>query len=257
MHRFFIPPSETQTRPLMLSGPEAHHALHVVRVRRGQTVQVLDGAGNQFECEVLSADRYTVTLDIRNAKFFPPSSYEFTLIQAVTKGKTMDRIVQKATELGATRIVPVLAERSVAHLDQDDAREKAGKWQATAVEAIKQCGRAWAPRIEIPLSIPAYLEKRESFDLAFLASLEADRRHPRECFLQDSSEHRGQPAKLAAWVGPEGDFTREETERIRRSGAQPVSLGPAILRSETAALYLAAIVSYEMQARNLSSPGSP
>ena len=109
MHRFYLPPSVCQNSSLTLSEREAHHALDVLRVRRGERVVVLDGAGHEFLCEVREIERRAATLAVLQKNPIAPLPYQLTLLQAITKGKTMDLIVEKATELGAHRIVPILS----------------------------------------------------------------------------------------------------------------------------------------------------
>ncbi|MEY2465937.1 MAG: rRNA (uracil1498-N3)-methyltransferase, partial [Verrucomicrobiota bacterium] len=159
MHRFFLPASECKAGPLMLSGREAHHALHVLRIRRGERVTVLDGAGGEFICDVQDFDRDKVQLIAAEKNFIPPLPCQITLLQAVPKGKIIESIIQKAVELGAARIVPILSERVVTQLDAKDAENKREKWQQVAIEAIKQCGAAWLPKIETPQTIEEFLKR--------------------------------------------------------------------------------------------------
>src|SRR5204863_8319856 len=133
--------------------------------------------------------------------------YAVTLLQALTKGRTMELIVQKATELGAHRIVPILSERSVIHIDADDAANKMDKWEATAIEAIKQCGCPWLPRVELPQTPQAFLARDDKFELSLITSLQGDARHPGVHFQSFLAECRRRPASVCVWVGPEGDFT--------------------------------------------------
>ncbi len=246
MHRFYVPPSECQRNPVVLNDREAHHALNVLRIQLGERVVVLNGAGDEFLCEVLQAGRRQVSLRVLQKNSHPPLPYEITLIQAVIKGKTMDLIVQKAAELGARRIVPVLSERTVARIETDGADTKAEKWRETAIEAIKQCGSAWLPRIDSPVTPQAFLGRNEHFELSLVASLQGEARHPREHFLSFVAEHQRLPASSSVWVGPEGDFTPAEINAMRASGALPITLGRLVLRSETAAIYCLAVISYEL-----------
>jgi 16S rRNA (uracil1498-N3)-methyltransferase len=247
MHRFYLPPSACQDSTLTLSERDAHHAVEVLRLRRGERVVVLDGAGREFLCEVRAVERRAVTLAVTQQNPIPPLPYQVTLLQAVPKGKTMDLIVEKATELGAHRIVPILSERTVAQVPAEAAAAKLEKWQTTAIEAIKQCGSAWLPRVEAPLTPAAFLARGERFDLQFIASLQPDGRHPREHFQNFVAERQALPKCLALWIGPEGDFTPAELNTIKAAGAMPITLGPLVLRSETAAIYALAVVSYELQ----------
>jgi len=247
MHRFYLPPAACQQQPLTLSGREAHHALNVLRIRPGERVAVLNGAGEEFLCEVQEARRREVTLKLVQTHTLAPLPYAVTLLQAVTKGKMMEVIVQKATELGAHRIVPILSARSVAHIEEGDAANKTEKWKATAIEAIKQCGCAWLPRVEPPQTPQGFLARGDKCELSLIASLQRDARHPREYFESFMAESKRRPASVGVWVGPEGDFTPAEFNAVRASGALPITLGELVLRSETAAIYCLSIINYELQ----------
>ena len=246
MHRFYIPPRDCAGNRLRLEGREAHHALNVLRLRHGETVTVLDGVGHEFLCEVENPTRQVVTLLVRNQNFIPPLPCQITLIQALPKGKIMDSIVQKAVELGAQRVIPILAERVVSQLDEDGAEGKREKWQQVAIEAIKQSGAAWLPKVEAPLSVEPFLARREPFDLLLVGSLQKERQHPRECLRDYHAKHGTPPKNIGIWVGPEGDFTREELAAIQAAGAKPISLGRLVLRVETAAIYCLSILNYEL-----------
>jgi 16S rRNA (uracil1498-N3)-methyltransferase len=247
MHRFYLPPAECQKEPLALSERESHHAVNVLRIRPHERVVVLSGAGDEFLCEVRETGRRNVTLMVLQKNRIPPLPCQVTLAQAVTRGKTMEMIVQKATELGAHRIVPILSGRTVAQVKSEAARTRLEKWAATAVEAIKQCGSAWLPHIEWPLSPQEFLLRAETFDLPLIATLQSDARHPRERFDSFRSERKRSPGSICVWVGPEGDFTPAEINSVRAAGALPITLGPLVLRSETAAIYCLSVINYELQ----------
>jgi len=232
---------------LTLSAREAHHALNVLRIRPGERVVVLNGAGEELLCEVQEATRRAVTLQVVQTHTLARLPYTVTLLQALTKGRTMELIVQKATELGTHRIVPILSARSVAHIEKNGAANKMDKLKATAIEAIKQCGCAWLPRVEPPQTPQAFLARGDKFELSLIASLQRDARHPREHFESFLAECKRRPASVCVWVGPEGDFTPAEYNAIRASGALPITLGPLVLRSETAAIYCLSIINYELQ----------
>jgi 16S rRNA (uracil1498-N3)-methyltransferase len=245
-HRFYLPPDQCRGRPLRLAGSEGHHALHVLRVRVGDRVTILDGAGQEFLCAVTGVEDNQVGLNILETHSHPPPPCELMLLQALPKGKLIDSIIQKATELGAARIVPLLSERVVVHLDAADASHKAQKWQAVAVEAIKQCGATWLPKVELPVTPKQFLARGERFELSLIGSLQPDARHPRLYLDAFRSEHRRNPTSLAVWVGPEGDFTLEEIQRVQAAGAKPISLGPLVLRADTAAFYCLSVLNYEL-----------
>jgi len=246
MHRFYLPPAQCVGDHLRLTDREAHHALHVLRLRSGETVSVLDGAGHAMECEVAGLTRTEVALKVRSRNFIPPLPCQITLIQALPKGKIIEAIIQKAVELGAHRVIPILSERVVSQLDVDGAEGKREKWQQVAVEAIKQSGAAWLPTVAAPVPLARYLAQPEVFDLALIGSLQPERRHPREC-LSDYQLRQGRPpASAGVWVGPEGDFTPAEVTAIQAAGAQPITLGRLVLRVETAAIYCLSILNYEL-----------
>lgn len=248
MHRFYLPPDQCAGSTLRLVDREAHHAADVLRLRKGDAVVVLDGAGHEFSCTVQEAKRKEVWLAVDDKKFTHPLPWRLTLLQAIPKGKLFDFIIEKATELGAARIVPLVSERVIARPDAQEAQAKAEKWQHTAIEAIKQCGQPWLPRVETPVSPKEFLARGEKFDLALVGSLQADARHARSYFEAFFAANQRQPQSLAIWVGPEGDFSPGEMEAIKSAGARPITLGSLVLRCETAAMAMMTLVNYELQA---------
>ena len=252
MHRFHLPPSECRGETLTLAGAEAYHALRVLRVQDGERVTVLDGAGAILNCEVTGHTRDTLALRVRERNSAAPLPCAITLLVGVPKGKIIESIIQKATELGVTRIVPLLSERVVTQLDADGAEAKAEKWQHIALEAIKQCGSPWLPRVELPMTPGAFLAQGEKNNLALVGSLEPGSRHPRVWFEEFFAAHKKLPASIAVWIGPEGDFTAAEYAAIQKSGARPITLGPLVLRVETAAAYGLSVVNYELRAERPS-----
>jgi 16S rRNA (uracil1498-N3)-methyltransferase len=246
MHRFYLPSSNCQGATLTLTDREAHHAAQVLRVRSGESVVVLDGAGYEFFCEVGDVSKKIVLLNVRQKSFTAPLPYKITLLQAIPKGKIFESIIQKATELGVARIVPVLSERVITHLDEESSADKLEKWRLTTIEAIKQCGQPWLPQTDPPLTPKAFLERHEKFDLSLIGSLQNDSRHPREYFETFVAENRRRPQSICIWVGPEGDFTLPEIETIKSAGVFPITLGRLVLRCETAAIYCLSVLNYEL-----------
>lgn len=254
MHRFYLPPDACRQDPLVLSGREAHHALHVLRLRRQDRITVLDGAGTAVEGEIIETGREQVVLKVLRKETFPARPWQLTLFQAPPKGKTFETIIQKATELGVSRIVPVLTERVVAQVAPGEASHKADKWTVFAVEAIKQCGWPWLPEVLPPMPLEECLANLPAAELSLVASLQGEARHAREYFDRFEAQHRRKPESVAIWIGPEGDFTAEEVGRIRGAGALPITLGPTVLRADTAAICALSIVSYELAASGRGRP---
>jgi 16S rRNA (uracil1498-N3)-methyltransferase len=248
MHRFYLPPESCAGDLLLLDDHEAHHALHVLRLKQGDQAVVLDGAGDEFFCEVENATRSSLTLRVKRKNCIPPPPCSITLLVGIPKAKIIESIIQKSVELGAKRIAPLLTERVVTHIDlaSRDAEHKREKWQQVAIEAIKQCGAAWLPKIEAPMTIENFLARKEKFDLALVGSLQKERRHPRDIFHEFGKNNGRLPKSVAVWIGPEGDFTLDELQTIQNSGAQPISLGNLVLRVETAAIYCLSILNYEL-----------
>ena len=247
MHRFFLPLEKCRSRPLRLDGREAHHALHVLRLKRGDHVTVLDGAGTTILCDIESTAKDSLALAVQETISTPALPCPITLLVAVPKGKIIEDIIQKSVELGVQHVVPLLTERVVTHLDEAGAKAKQEKWQQVAVEAIKQCGAAWLPTVDVPQTIPAFLKRDEKFDLALVGSLQTERRHPREWISDFHRQHGRPPGSAAVWIGPEGDFTLAELQAIEAAGAKPITLGNLTLRVETAAVYCLSFLNYELR----------
>lgn len=246
MHRFFLPPEQAQGDPLRLDRRESHHALDVLRLRQNDRVEVLDGAGSVISAEVAEPDRHNLTLTVIDRVIRPPSPCRLTLIQAIPKGKTFDTIVQKATELGAHAVAPLLTERTEVHIDPSNVPAKVDKWRQTAIESIKQCGLPWLPRLDPPIRLRDLLQRNPAFDLQFIASLASGALHPRRFFEDRSRLGLPLPGSIAVWVGPEGDFSPSELDAVLKAGAHPITLGPRVLRADTAATYCLAILNYEL-----------
>jgi 16S rRNA (uracil1498-N3)-methyltransferase len=243
MRRFYLPPQECRSDHLVLTGSEAHHAADVLRLRPGDAVAVLDGQGGELVCRVESATRKQVKLEVQSRSTDAPPPFLITLVQAIPKRKIFEAIIQKATELGVGRIVPLLSQRVTTHLEGESIEHKATHWRQTAVEAIKQCGQRFLPQVEPPVTLLAWLARGEKFDLTLVASLQEDSRHLRT--LIPGAGRR--PRTICVWIGPEGDFAPEEMEAIKGTGALPMTLGPLVLRSETAALCALSLINYELR----------
>lgn len=247
MHRFFLPPEQCRGQSLQLDGREAHHALHVLRLKRGDPVTVLDGAGGVFLCKVENTAKDSLTLAVQGKTSTPALPCSITLFVAVPKGKIIEDIIEKAVELGAQRIVPLLTERVITQLDNTSAEAKREKWQQVATEAIKQCGAAWLPQVQIPQTIDEALAGRDVVELMLAGSLQTERRHPAEWISLFRKQHERQPRSAGVWIGPEGDFTLAELQKLEAAGSKPITLGELTLRVETAAIYCLSFLNYELR----------
>ncbi len=242
--RFYLDPAEWDSTHPTLSAAESRHALSVLRLKPGDRIAVFNGLGGVRTAEVAELRNGRACLRAEpTATIAAPPQRHIVLVQALPKGKLMDWIVQKATELGAERVVPLLTERTVVRLDRSEAIAKRTKWIETAIEACKQCGRNRLPQIDEPTPTAEFFRREPCGVYAeFVASLEPTARSLKYWL---GSSGAGQSACAMAFVGPEGDFTPDELHAIAGRGARPWSLGPIILRSETAALCALSLLAAE------------
>jgi 16S rRNA (uracil1498-N3)-methyltransferase len=266
VRRFYISPNELDSGALVLRGTEAHHARDVLRMKHGEKAVLFNGRGREITAEIVDLARDEIRFRKLHQAETPPLRCRITLGQAIPKGKNMDLIVQKAVEIGASEIAPLISERTTVDIDQKEATRKQAKWQQVAIEAAKQCGQNWLPQVKPPRKLPEFfadidvatglrpVRNRETshsdvattFNLRLIGSLQSDARHLKKILADYSSEHGQLPSSVLMLVGPEGDFTPAELALARSHGCQPLTLGPIVLRVETAALYCLSILSYEL-----------
>jgi 16S rRNA (uracil1498-N3)-methyltransferase len=272
MHRFYIRPNEWNSDAPVLGGTEAHHAHDVLRLDVGSKVVLFNGQGRELTGEIAAIERDHIRLRKLHEATTPPLPCRITLAQAIPKGKNMDLIVQKAVEIGAAEIAPLISDRTIVHLDDETVTPRQNKWQNIAIEAAKQCGQNWLPRVRqpqklaqffsgveagVPPANPVAMPRKPSeplpqsaFDLRLIGSLQADAQHLKKILQEHVQHHGARPASVLMLVGPEGDFTPAELALARTHGCRPITLGPIILRVETAAIYCLSILSYELLVRD-------
>ena len=269
MHRFYIAPEHWNANALVLRESEVHHARDVLRLEPGERVVVFNGRGHEVTAEITKVTREEIPLRKLHEARVPPLRCEITLAQAIPKRKNMDLIVQKAVELGAAQIAPIISDRTVVHLQDKEAVLKQAKWQQVAVEAAKQCGQNWLPTVKMPRKLKEFfatveagvspatnpgmqptrlLPQGRDLDLRLIGSLQSDAVHLKTVLAEYEREHQCRPTSVLICIGPEGDFTPAELNLARSHGCRPITLGPIILRVETAAIYCLSILSYELLA---------
>src|SRR5438132_13041635 len=159
MHRFYIAPESWNPDALSLRGAEAHHARDVLRMKRGDRAVVFNGRGREITAEVVDLAKSEIRLRKLHESETPPLRCRMTLGQAIPKGKNMDLIVQKAVEIGAAEIAPLISERTIVDLEAKEAEQKKAKWQQVAIEAAKQCGQNWLPTVHAPRKLKDFFSQ--------------------------------------------------------------------------------------------------
>lgn len=216
-------------------GDEAKHLSQVLRGRPGDQITVFDGQGGHAAAEVREVAKDRVRL-ILGEKFQSLSTgLHTTLAIGIPKGKTMDLVVQKAVELGVSVIQPLITRRTIVQPGDG----KADKWSRVALEACKQCGSNFLPEVLYPVEFGSWITGAKS-GLRMVASLAPGALPMREVMREAEA-----PQEVMVLVGPEGDFTSEETTTALEQGFTPVTLGPSVLRTETAALFCLSVIRYE------------
>ncbi len=248
--RAYSPDVSAGAAEIRLGPDESHHLVTVNRCGRGDPVVVFDGHGREWLTECTDPSKSAAVLRVKETRPYATRRFSIALAQALPKGSTMDDIVRQATEVGAARIIPLLSERTQVHLDGDRADKKVEKWRTTAIEAAKQCGNPWLPEITPIQTFAAFLAAAKEYDLKVVASLHAGTTTLKKALATFSQKHSAvrQNAPLqAVWlIGPEGDFSPSEMTAAVMAGFVPVTLGPLVLRSDTAAIYALSILSNEL-----------
>jgi 16S rRNA (uracil1498-N3)-methyltransferase len=233
-HRFHAPPSAFSNQTVTLTADEARHLRDVLRLKPGDEVYVFDGVGHEFRCTVSNSKRDSAELrietEVEPAK--PESQLQLNLCVALLKGDKFDLVVQKATELGVTKLTPLITRYADIHLrDQSDATKRVARWQRIALEAAKQSGRAFVPDINLPVTFEKALEI-EGVGVMFSE-------RGGEVF-----ESLSGASSMTALVGSEGGWADEEIEAARARKFHIVTLGGRILRAETAAIAVTVLIQH-------------
>lgn len=244
MQRVFVKKEELEGGTVRITGQDAHHLIRVLRMKEGDEIRVSDGetdhycilraveeGGESVLCEVCYAERGRTELPVR-----------ITLYQGLPKADKMEWIIQKAVELGACRIVPTAMERSVVRLTGDKAEKKRSRWQAIAESAAAQSKRMIVPEVAPVMTLAESVR-----DAAGLQHLLVP--YENENGMEGSRRLIGQirPGEsVGIWIGPEGGFSEGEISLLKEAGAQTMSLGSRILRTETAGMALLSVLSFQL-----------
>ncbi len=250
LHRFFINAEQIKGTDVLLKQPHTHQIRNVLRMHPGDRIVVLDNSGWEYLVELTSVDREEVRGQIVEKRLNTSEpSVKVTLYQALLKGENFELVLQKGTEIGVVSFVPLISERCIVS-DVDYVVKRRERWERIIAEAAEQSGRGFLPRLEEPvLFARACRDLKLRGGLALMPWEGERKRSLREALAGDKK-----PFSISIIVGPEGGFSEKEVEMARRYGIITVSLGPRILRAETAGIVAAALVLYELGDMGPRSP---
>ena len=232
--RFLCSPIKKNQSHVTLTGDTAHHLIRVLRFKVGDKIRVFDQSGYEWDAEIVAKKRQSVEVALfqRNQPDVE-SPVKITLLQSISKSKRMDMVMQKATELGVHKIVPMMSKNSVVRLNTKNTTRKMSHWKKITISASEQSGRVRLPAIEEPQKLTQELLNLYKQDLSFFLDTTGS-----DNFNAENAEN------ITLAIGPEGGFSNEEKIMAKRSGYKIVKTGPRLLRTETAPIMALSILQY-------------
>jgi 16S rRNA (uracil1498-N3)-methyltransferase len=240
VRRFFLEGEKILSERPELTGPDVKHVRTVLRLKAGDELFLFDGKGSEYRAQIIESTPKAIILSVGEA--FPSTSESpaiITIGQGLLKARKMDGVVRQVTELGIHALIPVIAERSVPKPKSERWREKERRWKTIAWESLKQCGRSQTPRLDPPVSFEALVRASEAYSRKII--FHGNCSEPAVTLRPEEAEDAG---KVLALIGPEGGFSPDEVQMAVSSGFQCVSLGPRILKADTAVVAASAILQY-------------
>ncbi len=243
MHRFFVAPDQIRDHEIEISGENYHHLTDVLRIREQETFEVCDGLGKDYICciqEKLSSQKVirARVLDTYPSKGELP--YRLILFQGLAKGKKMDDIIQKGTELGVCDFVPFDSKFCVVHLNEKASEKKVERWQKIAKSAAQQSKRGIIPKIHYPIQLSSVGQLKGT-------SLVAYENEQRTSLKEVIQKWQGHQDRINLFVGPEGGFSEDEIEALKNLGVECITLGRRILRTETAGIVCCSQLNFALE----------
>lgn len=241
MSRLYVEPERLHDEIVVVAGEDHRYLTRVLRLTIGDPLVLFDGAGQEVMARIIRIGPRALELKIEERRTVEVAARpEVTVIQALTKGDKLDLVVQKATELGVARIIPVTSARSVPRLEAMRAHGRQTRWQKIARDAARQSGRADVPEVEpvTALSTALHAAAKDALKIMLWEGARAERNGLRTALPE------APPARVVIAIGPEGGFAVEEVEAARAAGFAAVGLGPRVLRTETAALVTLSILGF-------------
>ncbi len=243
MPRFFVTKDKIEENIINIDGADAHHIARSLRMAEGDEITVCDGEGAEYRCSLARIrDELCQAEIIESIDSGSEPSIDITLCMAYPKGDKLETVIQKAVELGVTRIIPFESSRCIKRPKADKADKQTARLMRIAEEAAKQCGRARIPEVAHPHSFSEMLNTISSTELPMICYENED-----GLTIKSALKNAEHPGSVAIIVGSEGGFSAEEVEQALASGCKSVSLGNRILRCETAPLFALSALSYEFE----------
>lgn len=245
MHRFFVPKEAINDGQAAIRGEELSHLSKVLRLTVGDPLAIFDGKGHEYQGKIKALTKDEAVVQVTESlPVSTESSLEVWLVQGIPKGEKMELVIQKATELGVRGIIPLKTERCVVKLAGAKEEERRKRWQKVAIEAAKQCGRALVPEVLSPCSIGSFLASIPKERYLFVPWEEGGLSI--KAVLSEEKPQQAQTSSRPVFlvIGPEGGLAASEVNDLKKNGGIPLTLGPRILRTETAGLAAIAVVMF-------------
>lgn len=244
MYHFFVNPSQIQGDQIFVEGQDVNHMKNVLRMKIGEQVEISDGNSKKYLCEIQEFELETVRLGVLEEMVadteLPSKLY---LFQGLPKSDKMELIIQKAVELGVYEVIPVATKRAVVKLDAKKATKKVERWNSIAESAAKQAGRSIIPEVTEVLAFSQALEMARQLDVTLVPyELARGMQETKQVIAQIK---KGQ--SVGIFIGPEGGFEESEIQQAMEMGANPITLGKRILRTETAGLTILSILMFALE----------
>lgn len=244
MHHFFVTPEQVLGETIYIEGTDVNHMKNVLRMKIGERAEVSDGNNRKYLCSIAGYEEDRAVLSVlENREADTELASRLYLFQGLPKSDKMDLIVQKAVELGAFEVIPVVTRRSVVKLDEKKAAKKVERWNSIAESAAKQAGRSMIPKVAPVMSYDGALEYAKTLDVKLIPYELAEGMQETKGVIRGIKSGQS----VGMFIGPEGGFEAEEVSAAVEAGAVPVTLGRRILRTETAGLAMLAVLMFELE----------
>lgn len=238
MQRFYVYPEDVKEKFLILNAVEAKHAFSVLRLKKNEKILVFDGKGKEYIGIIKSLAKKQGEIRIEKVIQHKPQKVKVTLAAAIPKQSKFEAIVDKATQLGVSRIIPLVTNRTIVKITNDKAEEKVKRWREIAVQTAKQCGCVFLPEITEIVNFETVLANTAGYNFKIIPCLSKNTISIKDLLEKQNAKD------TVVFIGPEGDFDSREIALAEKAGAIAVSLGKNVLRCETAAVNVLSILNY-------------